>query len=127
MDTSKTYADQLDWYKIEAKQISNPIAYFGKKNRGYTYRRVFYNVREKGFADEWEKENSKQRGVNFGYGILQDLFCERDGIRGVTTKFWITYKERYIVATVIQWLGSNCGMSFLHEALKRSGYKITKI
>jgi len=31
----------------------------------------------------------------------------------------ITSRDRLIVATVIQWLGSNCGMSFLHEALKR--------
>lgn len=36
----------------------------------------------------------------------------------------INNRDRMIVATVIQWLGSNCGMCFLGEALERFGARI---
>jgi hypothetical protein len=38
----------------------------------------------------------------------------------------ITARERFIVATVIQWLGSNVGFCFLREVLKSCGYDIVK-
>lgn len=127
-EQSKIFLEDLDWYVKEPKEDINPIAYFGKKNRGYMYRRVFYNEREKAFADQWEKECRPIRGINFGQGILQDLFFEQRGpFNNVKAVLWITYRDRYVVATIVQWLGSNCGMSFLHESLKRFGYKITKI
>lgn len=37
----------------------------------------------------------------------------------------ISDRERQIASTVIQWLGSNIGMSFLECALQRCGRKIT--
>lgn len=36
------------------------------------------------------------------------------------------YRGDIIVATVIQWLGSNCGLSFLHEVNKRTDSLLTK-
>ena len=38
----------------------------------------------------------------------------------------INERDRMIVATVIQWLGSNVGFSFLHETLKDFGYIIVE-
>lgn len=32
-----------------------------------------------------------------------------------------------MAATVVQWLGSNIGMSFLEESLERCGYKIVEV
>lgn len=38
----------------------------------------------------------------------------------------VTQRDAEIVATVIQWLGSNCGMSFLQAALQKCGLRIEK-
>lgn len=95
-------------------------------DRGAFHDRVRYNEIEAAFSDAWEKQNIPCSGINFGSGILQDLFCERD-------KCWVkrihevTPSERFVSATVVQWLGTNCGMSFLTEALRKCGYRISRI
>src|SRR6266436_2577933 len=86
-------------------------------NRGAEYARVKYNPREAAFAKAWEKENEPNAHINYGHGILQDLFSKPDPIfwmtiGGVATKV-ITDDERIVTATAIQWLGSNCGWCFL--------------
>ncbi|WP_164740353.1 hypothetical protein, partial [Xanthomonas euvesicatoria] len=66
-------------------------------------------------------------GVNYGHGILQDLFIEGGhNMFGRKVIEEISNRDRMIVATVIQWLGSNCGMCFLGEALRRFGAKIVE-
>lgn len=105
------------------------------QNKGYLFHRTeFKNPlfpdqinREKVFAENWIEENKRRRGVNFGYGILQDLFIESD-------KIWWFYpgrivarinpRDRFIVATVIQWLGTNVGFSFLVKCLNQCGYDV---
>jgi len=100
-----------------------------EQHYGKWHDRCKNNPREQAFFEQWMKENIPLRGINFGNGILQDIFCERD----ITNQSKIHYKEiinerdRMIVATVIQWLGTNCGMSFLRQALSRFGEKITTI
>lgn len=93
----------------------------GKINKGRFYRRIEFNDREKAFADLWQEENRKKIYKNSGQGILQDLFID------YKINIIINPIIRYIVATIIQWLGSNCGWWFLGEALKRCGYKIVKM
>lgn len=101
------------------------------KDRGIYYDRINHNPIEKAFADLWESENAPGRNVNYGHGILQDLFMKNTPMsrkispRLAEPAIVITDEHRYIVATVIQWLGSNCGQSFLHEALGNSGLTIT--
>lgn len=98
------------------------------QNIGLRVERIEHNDREKAFHDEWIKENLMIPGIDYGNGILQDLFIDK-GLEPLTNAKWhleVTRRERMIVATVIQWLGSNCGMSFLGQALKRCGYKIVK-
>jgi hypothetical protein len=108
------------------------------QNKGYLYIRTEYVDyfepkhinREKVFAEKWIQENKKRRGINWGYGILQDLFIVAD------TKWFLSNpgrivakinpRDRFIVATVIQWLGSNVGFCFLRECLDKCGYKIVK-
>lgn len=100
------------------------------KNRGHMYDRVKHNPREAAFARHWEKENLRNPGTNYGRGILQDLFGEEHpmfGHRAPHFKHIVTDSERFVAATVVQWLGSNCGMSFLREALAKCGYTIVKI
>lgn len=105
-------------------------------NRGKDYKRteyVFPDGRpnpEKVFADAWEKENEINPGTNFGFGILQDLFMDR-----VSGHWWshpyathvLNGRERMIAATVVQWLGTNCGFGFLVDTLRKCGYRITRI
>lgn len=104
-------------------------------NRGRAYRRTEYVDKwsdrpnlEKVFADAWEDANEPRVWLNYGYGILQDLFIEvrgRFGDRFATHV--INKRERMIVATVIQWLGSNCGFCWLSETLEKAGYRIERV
>jgi hypothetical protein len=98
------------------------IAY--KQNIGINRNRLKHNKREKAFHDQWQQENAPVSGVNHGHGILQDLFIEVPGPFQRHVIEVISQRDRMITATVIQWLGSNCGMCFLEESLKRFGAKI---
>lgn len=100
-----------------------------RANIGLNPERVKYNEREKAFQEQWLKENEPISWINNGGGILQDLCTNYNN----EIESWkrrsiiVNNQERMIVATVIQWLGSNIGFSFLEESLKKCGYKITKI
>lgn len=98
-------------------------------NKGYKWERIKSNPRERAFYEQWLKENEPRPGINFGQGILQDLFLVR-GEDSPLTRKWITEitnRDRMIAATVIQWLGSNVGMAFLQDALKRFGARIEEV
>lgn len=82
---------------------------------------------EKAFAEAWEKENQPRPGINHGMGILQDLMVrqsERGSLWRGRVAFWVTKRERVIVATAIQWLGSNVGRGWLEAVLGRAGFLI---
>jgi hypothetical protein len=95
---------------------------------------------EKVFADLWEKENERRPGINYGMGILQDLMVtQREpgpkdyavADRMATFKwrrvaFVVTPRERVIVATVIQWLGTNVGWCFLSRCVEACGYRLVR-
>jgi hypothetical protein len=97
-----------------------------KANVGISVKRLEHNEREKAFYEQWLQENSPVTGVNSGHGILQDLFIDSGDVVGFKRKVIeeINNRDRMIVATVIQWLGSNCGMCFLGEALEKFGARI---
>lgn len=98
-----------------------------KHNVGIFSERMKHNPREAAFAEQWERENVRCVGINYGFGVLQDIFIDVVGTGIMARQFLrlkITKRDRFIVATVIQWLGSNCGMGFLHAAFRRCGYKI---
>ena len=95
---------------------------------GYAHYRCEFNPREKAFFEQWMKENSPNPAINAGHGILQDLFFEPDknslSMRHGHFVHIMNERDRMIAATVIQWLGTNCGMAFLYEALKRFDHTI---
>ena len=103
-----------------------------KQNVGRFNKRLPFCELEKSFADEWEDLNDRNKriGENYGYGMLQDLFIS-GGLFSIreprTVHKIINGRDRHIVATVIQWLGSNIGREFLNKCLKKTGYHITKI
>lgn len=114
----------------ELEQVKRLVLKMERQNQhvGLFPDRLEHNEREKAFHDQWLKENIESAGVNYGFGILQDLFFERSGnpmgMMGTKCLERISERDRMIVATVIQWLGSNVGMCFLNEALRQFGAKI---
>lgn len=113
-------------------EVLNPVTgknrFIGRKsiNKGCRINRTAFNLRELAFAEHWADENERKTWINYGQGILQDLFIDRDPFWpfGPSSVKVISKRERMIVATVIQWLGSNCGFAFLREALNKCGYDI---
>lgn len=82
---------------------------------------------ERAFAREWIEENRPSRWLNFGFGLLQDLFMiglhRFDWPRAMLV---VNPRERMIAATVVQWLGTNCGFNFLRKVLESCGYSIVE-
>lgn len=93
------------------------------------------NPREVAFAEQWVKEDEQY--------LLTHLFrvpCTKDDPECVNPKdhlwnFGFYYKaplgepterDRIVAATLIQWLGSNCGMALVYSALEKAGYRIVK-
>lgn len=93
-------------------------------------------VREKVFAEAWEEECRPKRWLNYGRGVLQDLMAVPDNhsperlaphpfhMSAPRWAFIITPREAVIVATVVQWLGTNVGWAWLESVVKRCGYVI---
>ena len=115
------------------KEVINTL---GKANKGFRYERVNHKNpfdandinKEKVFISRWQKENKKRPAINFGQGILQDLFIENnEQFNAPKMILKIKPVHRYIVATVIQWLGTNCGFAFLIECLNECGYTLKRI
>lgn len=62
------------------------------------------NPREVAFADQWIYENQDgKRNIR----LLGKLIPN------------VTQRDAEVVATIIQWLGSNVGMSFIFESMRR--------
>ena len=97
------------------KIISN-----GRKNRGFLYHRIaenkkyHFNNTEEAFFKNWDNLNMKGKNPKFMDLLFRD---KHDKIK-------MTVRDRFVVATVIQWLGSNIGMCFLRDVMKDSGLEI---
>ncbi len=98
------------------------------ENIGISHERTEWNEREKAFSDQWIEENEPKPHINHGYGILQDLFfVNKKNQKGESCHVVINKRDRMIVATIIQWLGSNIGMCFLNESLKKFNCQVAPI
>ena len=114
-------------------------------DRGYFFRRTktkyqerewlgdvsgkFCNPREIAFQKNWAEECKLNVGLSFGYGTVQNIFMKQrnNTMRPSRCLEILTFRDRKIVATVIQWLGSNCGLEFLIRTLRDCGYRLEKI
>ncbi len=94
------------------------------------------NPREIAFASQWAKEHEYSDLLRFLF--LVNAMSDEEGAVPIydPARFnayarfpvgEITDRDRIIAATLMQWLGSNIGMSFLHIALERAGYKLEKM
>jgi len=106
------------------------ILKLGKVDKGFRFERTTweYGDREKIFYKKWKEENKRKSWINQGQGALQNLFAHQK-TKWYLPQTWqliINNRDRYIVATVMQWFGTNCGWCFLEECLAKCGYKIVK-
>ncbi len=92
------------------------------QNRGNCYDRTQWNSLEKSFADRWEEENQDTCGTA---EILEAIMRpDRKNPELLPNRYPPTPRDRFVAATVIQWLGTNIGFCFLNECLAERGYKI---
>lgn len=87
------------------------------------------NPREVAFLEQWREEHEHS-------DLLPQLVClEPDNRPGSVGMYGfppmrqareLTEHERRVVSTVIQWLGSNIGMSFIEASLHRFGMRIER-
>lgn len=78
--------------------------------------------REKIFARAWEKENQLIQRFTFG-GIcskLDELMVQNNCLIPVSQE------AATAAATVVQWLGTNIGFTFLETTLREAGYNIVQ-
>jgi hypothetical protein len=101
---------------------------------------------EKIFMEEWNEKNTDRAWINSGLGVAQllmivseekaklfngpnqdgysyhlfDLFMNGPGV----CVYNLTEREQRIIATIIQWLGTNVGFGFILKCLKRAGYVV---
>jgi hypothetical protein len=77
---------------------------------------------ERAFAAKWDETNNPPPFLNRGIGTLQHLLCSDMDGRNIERE--LTAEEITAAATVVQWLGTNCGFSWLRSCLAYCGYKV---
>lgn len=89
--------------------------------------RCAFNTLERIFSEHWQREARPRGAVNSGLGLLQELFIRNKGVgifQHKTFDLLIGQRDATVAATVIQWLGTNCGFGFLSGVLRECGYDI---
>jgi DNA-binding transcriptional LysR family regulator len=89
------------------------------KHVGRHAHRLAREPREAAFAEEWAQQNTL---VPLRASTLAYLLSDDDHFVPEPTQAQATD-----AATVIQWLGSPVGWSFLENAVKRAGYRLVEI
>ena len=88
-------------FDIVKEQVLNKTNNIGKRTH-----RLQSESLEKSFADKWNETNRNDSILGY---LLSDT---------VNEKTCIEPHDREVAATLIQWLGSNCGLSLLRSVLK---------
>ena len=85
------------------------------KHIGRSIHRFKDNPLEKIYADLWQEYCTRGRTLDY-------LLAEK--INHPNSE--VTERDAEVAATVVQWLGSHVGQSFVREALKKFGYEVRK-
>jgi len=70
---------------------------------------------ERIYAEQWAKENERQPWLNGGYTLLENVLCPEGQKRPAR----VSTRDAQVAATVIQWLGTNCGRCFVNMAERK--------
>src|SRR6185437_2360866 len=84
------------------------------------------NAAEEIYLRRWQQEQDKGPHVNYGYGLLEQLLTptrirERRFFSFPGEPYFvppISQRDAEVAATVVQWLGTNCGRCFIESAEK---------
>ena len=80
------------------------------KVRSISPHRLQHGVRELTLVAMWEEANTRRSWLNGGRGTLELLIEDELGP--------VTQRDMDVATAVIQWLGTNCGRSFLDAAIR---------
>ena len=83
------------------------------KHEGTNQHRLNQNMLEKVFADEWREMNSRE---GRGYGTLEYIMAEKPNYPNGE----VTQRDAIVAASVVQWLGSPVGQSFIETVLHKA-------
>lgn len=84
---------------------------FELEHESYSPERLKYGVEERVFLERWKKRNRRVPGINRGYTLLEHILCKGDQ----AFPEQVSQRDAYVAASVIQWLGTNCGKAFLAD------------
>ncbi len=91
-------------------------------------------TREKAFSDQWKKENGQENSWDSSsQSVLNGILYNRLATPKEFSTFGeiqdgsATQREATIAATLVQWLGTNCGWDFVRLALKAAGYEMVPV
>lgn len=104
----------FDFNKIIGKRVKAVKGFKerkNQKNKGLNQRRCKQNPLEKLFAESWNEINTNNHGNLNGRDILDYLMAK--DINNPLGE--VSDRDRIVAATVIQWLGSPVGQSFLMQ------------
>lgn len=75
-----------------------------------TEARDWTGLHEMVLSNLWKEENAAHPAINHGLGVLEGILQEHKKPFDE-----ISQRDAYIAATVVQWLGTNCGSAFLRK------------
>jgi len=102
---------------LEHLHAANPdisevqLRLFGLEHESYRPERLKHSPEESVYLERWKKENARQAAMNRGYTLLEHILCPPE--REYPGR--VSQRDAYVAASVIQWLGTNCGRAFLDE------------
>ena len=73
-----------------------------------------YGVGERIYAKQWKKSNERHPAINSGFTSLEWILAPNAE--------WpapVSDRDAEVAASVIQWLGTNCGMAFMWECERK--------
>ncbi len=70
---------------------------------------------ERVYADYWAKANIRSPGLNSGFSALEWVLCPTKRSHPEPAGQWAST----VAATVVQWLGTNCGRAMVLECERR--------
>lgn len=88
-----------------------------KRHKGISTNRLKTNPREKVFADAWEELNAQPRSRRTPATV--DYLIHPSNNDPSIASLHATDRECEVAATVIQWLGSPVGWSWLQETMAK--------
>lgn len=83
---------------------------------------------ERIYAEVWEKHNERSASMNLGFTTIEHILNPEENYSPSSWPLWaggicrmepVTERDARVAASVIQWLGTNCGVGFLSDCERR--------